>query len=156
MSSRPAPGAESQPGTREDFRPGCARRTTGLDRPLRKQIAQYLGLSRGLKCDADEVVIVSAVRQALDLLFRVLVKKDDPVWMEDPGYFGAFIALRNAGAKIIPVPVDEQGLSVSAGMKLCPKANGVFLTPGHQDNVAETADRSVARCIHGRRIRHRG
>jgi GntR family transcriptional regulator/MocR family aminotransferase len=101
-------------------------------RPLRNEIAQYLGLSRGVNCDADQVVIVSGVQQALDLLTRLLVKKGDPVWIEDPGYFGAFIALRNADAKIIPVPVDEQGLSVSAGMKLCPKANGVFLTPGHQ------------------------
>ncbi len=101
-------------------------------RPLRKAIAQYLGLSRGVKCDADQVVIVSGVQQALDQLFRFLVRKGDPVWMEDPGYFGASIALRNAGAKMIPVPVDEQGLSVSAGMKLCPKAVGVFLTPGHQ------------------------
>jgi GntR family transcriptional regulator/MocR family aminotransferase len=101
-------------------------------RPLRNAIAQYLGLSRGVKCDADQVVIVSGVQQALDLLFRLLVKKGDPVWMEDPGYFGAFIALKSAGAKIVPVPVDEQGLSVSVGMKLCPKASGVFLTPGHQ------------------------
>jgi GntR family transcriptional regulator/MocR family aminotransferase len=101
-------------------------------RPLRKAIAQYLGLSRGVKCDANQVVIVSGVQQALDQLFRFLVKKGDPVRMEDPGYFGASIALKNAGAKIIPVPVDEQGLSVSAGRKLCPKAVGVFLTPGHQ------------------------
>jgi GntR family transcriptional regulator/MocR family aminotransferase len=100
--------------------------------PLRKVIAQYLGLSRGVKCDAAQVVIVSGVQQALDLLSRLLVRKGDPVWIEDPGYFGAFIALKNAGAKVIPVPVDEQGLSVSAGLKLCPKAKGVFLTPGHQ------------------------
>jgi GntR family transcriptional regulator / MocR family aminotransferase len=100
--------------------------------PLRKAIAQYLGLSRGVKCDPDQVVIVSGVQQALDLLSRLLVKQGDPVWMEDPGYFGALIALNNAGAKVIPVPVDEQGLSVSAGIKLCPKAVGVFLTPGHQ------------------------
>jgi len=52
--------------------------------------------------------------------------------MEDPGYFGAVIALKNAGAKIIPVPVDDDGLCVSVGVKLCPKATGVFLTPGHQ------------------------
>ncbi len=101
-------------------------------RPLRNAIAEYVALSRGVKCDADQVVIVSGVQQALDLLLRLLVKKGDPVWMEDPGYFGACIAMRNAGAKIIPVPVDGQGLSVSAGMKLCPKAKGVFLTPGHQ------------------------
>jgi GntR family transcriptional regulator/MocR family aminotransferase len=106
--------------------------------PLRKAIAQYLGLSRGVKCEADQVVIVSGVQQALDQLFRFLVRKGEPVWMEDPGYFGASIALRNAGAKIIPVPVDEQGLSVSAGMKLCPKAIGVFLTPGHQFPLGTT------------------
>jgi GntR family transcriptional regulator/MocR family aminotransferase len=100
--------------------------------PLRNAIAQYVALSRGVKCDADQVVIVSGVQQALDLLLRLLVKKGDPVWTEDPGYFGACIALRNAGAKIIPVPVDGQGLSVSAGIKLCPKASGVLLTPGHQ------------------------
>ena len=106
--------------------------------PLRKAIAQYLGLSRGVKCAADQVVIVSGVQQALDQLFRFLVRKGEPVWMEDPGYFGASIALRNAGAKIIPVPVDEQGLSVAAGMKLCPKAIGVFLTPGHQFPLGTT------------------
>ena len=100
--------------------------------PLRSAIAQYLGLSRGVKCEAEQVVIVSGVQQALDLLLRLLVKKGDPVWMEDPGYFGALIALKNAGAKIIPVPVDERGLCVSVGIKLCPTATGVILTPGHQ------------------------
>lgn len=100
--------------------------------PLRRETAQYLGLSRGVKCEPDQVVIVSGVQQALGLLLRLLVKKGDAVWMEDPGYFGASIALRNAGARIVPVPVDQQGLSVSAGMKLFPKAKGAFLTPGHQ------------------------
>jgi len=52
--------------------------------------------------------------------------------MEDPGYFGASIAFGNAGARIIPVPVDEHGLSVSAGMRMCASARGVFLTPSHQ------------------------
>lgn len=52
--------------------------------------------------------------------------------MEDPGYFGASIALERAGAKIIPVPVDEEGLSVSAGIQACSGARGVFLTPAHQ------------------------
>jgi GntR family transcriptional regulator/MocR family aminotransferase len=52
--------------------------------------------------------------------------------MEDPGYFGASIAFGTAGARIIGVPVDEEGLSVSAGMKICPHAKGVYLTPAHQ------------------------
>jgi GntR family transcriptional regulator/MocR family aminotransferase len=101
-------------------------------RPLREAIAHYLGSSRGVRCNADQVVLVSGVQQALDLLARFLLKRDDPVWMEDPGYFGASIAFANAGARIIPVPVDEQGLSVSAGTKMCAATKGVFLTPGHQ------------------------
>jgi GntR family transcriptional regulator / MocR family aminotransferase len=101
-------------------------------RPLREAIAAYLGSSRGVKCTPDQVIVVSGVQQALDLLSRLLLKPNEPVWMEDPGYFGASIAFGNVGAKIVPVPVDEQGLSVSAGMKMCAHAKGMYLTPAHQ------------------------
>jgi len=75
---------------------------------------------------------VSGTQQALDLLARLVLKKDEPVWMEDPGYFGAEIAFSSVGAKIIPVPVDEQGLNVEAGLRLCPHARGAYVTPAHQ------------------------
>ncbi|MGA8939583.1 MAG: PLP-dependent aminotransferase family protein [Acidobacteriaceae bacterium] len=101
-------------------------------KPLRNAIAEYLRSSRGLRCTSDQIMIVSGIQQALDLLARLLLKRRDPVWMEDPGYFGASIAFNNAGARIIPVPVDEEGLSISAGKKLCPHAKGVYLTPAHQ------------------------
>jgi len=101
-------------------------------RPLREAIADYLGSSRGVRCTVDQIVIVTGVQQALDLLARLLLKPDDAVWMEDPGYFGATIAFTNAGARMIPVPVDEHGLSVAAGRKLCPRARGAYLTPAHQ------------------------
>jgi GntR family transcriptional regulator / MocR family aminotransferase len=101
-------------------------------RPLRDAIADYLRASRGVRCSSEQIVIVSGIQQALDLLARLLLNQNDPVWMEDPGYFGASIAFGSVGAKIIAVPVDEEGLSVSAGMKLCPKARGVYLTPAHQ------------------------
>jgi GntR family transcriptional regulator/MocR family aminotransferase len=81
---------------------------------------------------SDQIVIVSGIQQALDLLARVLLKRGDAVWMEDPGYFGASIAFTIAGAKVVGVPVDEEGLSVSAGKKLSPHAKGVYLTPAHQ------------------------
>jgi GntR family transcriptional regulator/MocR family aminotransferase len=101
-------------------------------RPLREAIAHYLGASRGVRCTTNQVIIVSGVQQALDLLARFLLKPNNPVWMEDPGYFGASIAFGNVGAKIIPVPVDQQGLSVSAGVKACPIPKGIYLTPAHQ------------------------
>ena len=101
-------------------------------RPLREAIAHYLAMSRGVRCSPDQMILVSGVQQALDLLARLVLKRDDPVWMEDPGYFGASIAFSSVGAKIIPVPVDEQGLNVSAGLSICPHAKGAYVTPAHQ------------------------
>ena len=101
-------------------------------RPLRESIAQYLSMSRGVHCSSDQIIVVSGVQQALDLLARVLLKKDEQVWLEDPGYFGANIAFRNVGADIIPVPLDAQGLEVETGIKLCTQAKGVYVTPAHQ------------------------
>jgi GntR family transcriptional regulator/MocR family aminotransferase len=100
--------------------------------PLREALTGYLGSSRGVNCSADRIVIVSGVQQALDLLARLLTKPGDAVWMEDPGYFGATTAFRNAGARIVPVPVDEHGLSVSQGRRASRAAKGAYLTPAHQ------------------------
>ena len=100
--------------------------------PLRDAIAAYLGSSRGVKCSPDQLVVVSGVQQGLDLLARILIKHGEAVWIEDPGYFGATTAFRNVGAKIIPVPVDEQGLMLSVGQRLCVRARAAYLTPAHQ------------------------
>ncbi|HYZ85214.1 MAG TPA: PLP-dependent aminotransferase family protein, partial [Bryobacteraceae bacterium] len=114
--------------------------------PLREAIADYLASSRGVKCYPDQIMIVSGIQQGLDLLARVLLNPGDPVWMEEPGYFGALMAFRNAGARIVPVPVDDEGLSVSAGMSLCAHAKAVYLTPAHQFPLGMTMslDRRLA------------
>src|SRR5579863_7448704 len=101
-------------------------------RPLRDAITEYLRTSRGVRCTAEQIVIVSGIQQALDLLARLLVKKNEAIWMEDPGYFGARIAFDNVGAKLVAVPVNEDGLSVSAGIRICPDAKGAYVTPAHQ------------------------
>ena len=77
-------------------------------------------------------MIVSGVQQALDILARVLLQPGDSVWMEDPGYFGAVTAFRNAGAEVVPVPIDEQGICVNVGKRHAPRAKGVYVTPAHQ------------------------
>jgi len=107
-------------------------------RPLRDAIAEYLRTSRGVRCTAEQIVIVSGIQQALDLLARLLLKKGDPIWMEDPGYFGVRVAFENAEARIIAVPVNDEGLSVSAGIKLCPDAKGAYVTPAHQFPLGAT------------------
>jgi GntR family transcriptional regulator/MocR family aminotransferase len=106
--------------------------------PLCVAIANYLASSRGVNCSPDQIAIVSGVQQALDLLARCFLKPGDPVWIEDPGYFGATIAFRNAGAKLVPVPVDGEGIRVSEGRRIEPRARCVYVTPNHQFPMGAT------------------
>jgi len=106
--------------------------------PLREAIADYLGASRGVACSPEQVVITSGTQQSLDLLARVLLRPGDHVWVEDPGYSGAVDTFRLAGAKIVPVPVDEHGIDVSRGRSKCPQPRAVYLTPAHQFPLGAT------------------
>jgi GntR family transcriptional regulator/MocR family aminotransferase len=55
------------------------------------------------------VIVTAGAQQALDLLCRLLLDEGDEAWIEDPGYPGALQAMRAAGVKPIPVPVDDEG-----------------------------------------------
>jgi GntR family transcriptional regulator/MocR family aminotransferase len=112
-------------------------------RPLREAVADYLGQARAVRCHADQVVIVAGSQQGLYLLAQMLLDPDDPVCLEDPGYLGARAAFLAAQARIVPVPVDEQGLSVSQGRTTCPGARAVYVTPSNQ--YPTTATMSPAR-----------
>ena len=101
-------------------------------RALREAVASYLGASRGVACSSDQLVIVSGVQQGLDLIARLVVKPGDSVWVEDPGYSGAVDVFRNAGARIVPVRVDEHGLDLEHGRRRCARPTAVYLTPAHQ------------------------
>jgi GntR family transcriptional regulator/MocR family aminotransferase len=100
--------------------------------PLRQAIAQHLAVARGVRCDAGQVVIVAGSQQALDLAARVLLDPGDAVWMEDPGYQGARAAFAAAGTRIVPVPVDGEGLDVAAGVAREANAAMVYVSPSHQ------------------------
>jgi GntR family transcriptional regulator / MocR family aminotransferase len=101
-------------------------------RALREAIADHVRVSRGARCDAGQVVVVAGAQQALDLVARVLLDPGDRVWMEEPGYPAARSAFVAAGARLVPVPVDEQGLQVRTGAKRSPDARLAFVTPSHQ------------------------
>jgi GntR family transcriptional regulator/MocR family aminotransferase len=101
-------------------------------RPLREALAEHLRSSRGVRCDADRIVIVSGVHQALDLVARLLLDPGEAVWLEDPGYFGARCVLEAAGLRVAPVPVDSQGLDVRKGVTLARHARLAYVTPAHQ------------------------
>ena len=101
-------------------------------KPLRECIADYLCSSRAMRCEADQVIIVSGSQQALDITARVLLNPGDAVWIEDPGYIGARNVFLGMGANLVPVSVDEEGLNVEQGASSCPEARLAYVTPSHQ------------------------
>jgi GntR family transcriptional regulator / MocR family aminotransferase len=100
--------------------------------PCREAIAEYVTTVRGVRCDASQVMIVNGSQQGLELSARALLDPGDPVWIEEPGYPGAVQAFRVVTGNLIPVPVDDDGLDVKAGIRRCPKARAAFITPSHQ------------------------
>jgi GntR family transcriptional regulator/MocR family aminotransferase len=96
---------------------------------LRAAICAHLRRARAVVCDPSEVIVVNGSQQALDLVMRVLVEPGDPVAIEDPHYDGICEALRAAGARLRPVPVDRDGLDAA---RLPADARMVFVTPSHQ------------------------
>ncbi|MBE9606347.1 PLP-dependent aminotransferase family protein [Acetobacteraceae bacterium H6797] len=100
--------------------------------PLREATAEFLGAVRGLLCRPEEVVITPASSGALDLCCRMLLDPGDEVWVEEPGFIEARWSLKAAGAKLVPVPVDEKGLIVAEGIRRAPRAKLVVVTPSHQ------------------------
>jgi GntR family transcriptional regulator / MocR family aminotransferase len=99
---------------------------------LREAIAAYLQRARGTRCAADQVVIVAGAQGGLDVMARLLLDPGDAAWIEEPGYAGARGALIAAGARLVPVPVDEDGLDVHAGIRRARDARLAYVTPSHQ------------------------
>jgi GntR family transcriptional regulator/MocR family aminotransferase len=85
-------------------------------RPLREAVATYLGAARGVHCRPEQVFITNGAQQGIDLAVRTLLDPGDAVWVENPGYRGARGALVAAGAHLVPVPVDHEGLQVERGI----------------------------------------
>ncbi len=96
---------------------------------LREAIAEHLAYARGVRCSAADVIVTQGAQQAFDLLIRVLVGPGDVAAIESPGYPPITGLLQAQGARIAPVPVDEQGLVTDA---LPPEAKLVYTTPAHQ------------------------
>jgi GntR family transcriptional regulator/MocR family aminotransferase len=99
---------------------------------LRTSIAQYLAQFRGIRCAAEQVVVFNSAQQVLHALALLLLDPNDGVWMEDPGYLGARAAFELAGAAVVPVPVDQDGMRVDLGIRRAPRARIAYVTPSHQ------------------------
>jgi len=112
---------------------------------LREAIAEYLRTARGVRCEAEQVMIVSGSQQGLEITTRVLLDPGNHVWMEEPGYRFARSVFAFNGCSIVPVRVDGQGLNVAYGVRKCADARAVLVTPSHQYplGVTMTASRRL-------------
>ncbi len=101
-------------------------------RPLREAIAEYAYTARGVRCTADQVIVTAGALQGIALAARLLLDRGDQVWMEEPGFSPARAAFAAVGATVLPVPVDQDGLDVTYGLRVAPKARMAFVTPSFQ------------------------
>lgn len=102
---------------------------------LRRAIAEYLALARGVRGEAGQVVVVNGTQQAVDLAARLLLDPGAVVAMEDPGYPSAAAAFLASGARLRDIPVDEQGLVAD---RLPDRAAMLYVTPSHQYPLGAT------------------
>src|ERR1700733_4842798 len=105
---------------------------------FREVIAAYLRTARAVRCEASQIMVVNGSQHALDLSARVLLDPDSPVWIEEPGYQFLRHTLMLSGCRIVPVPVDSEGLDVAAGIELWPDARVAYVTPSHQYPLGAT------------------
>lgn len=123
--------------------------------PLRAAIADYLRTARSVRCDADQVLIVSGSQMALQICALALLGRGTAVAIEEPGYPGARDALQRGGAQLIPVRVDEEGIDVRALSAKGKRVRAVYVTPSHQYplGMSMTVSRRLALLEWARRTR---
>jgi GntR family transcriptional regulator/MocR family aminotransferase len=100
--------------------------------PLREAIAAHLRSSRGVVCDANQVVITSGAQQALDLSSRIFLSENDTAVIEDPCYLEARNSFAAAGANVVSVPVDDEGIKIGDAPRIAKNAKLIYVTPSHQ------------------------
>ncbi len=99
---------------------------------LRRAVTEYVRVSRGVRCTAEQVFITSGTHTSLDLCARMLADPGDTAWLENPGYQGARIAFQSAGLNIVPIPVDAAGLAPTEQHWQRTPPRLVYITPSHQ------------------------
>lgn len=114
----------------------CAAQPNGMA-PLREQIAAYLRAHRGVACEAEDVIVTTGIRHAVDLIARSTLVPGDKVCVEDPGYRAVHRIFELTGATLVHAGVDAQGVDVDAiraheGVRLA------YVTPAHQSPLGVT------------------
>jgi len=101
------------------------------DPDLRKAIATYLCDYRGARCHPDQIIVTAGTQQAMMISALALVNRGEIAWIEDPGFYQARRVFGFAGAKVVPRPIDQEGIVLAhPPRKSSPKI--IYVTPSHQ------------------------
>jgi len=100
--------------------------------PLRETICTYLRAARMIECRPEDVIITTGAQNGIDMAARLLLDPGDAVWVEDPGYPGLRGALSAADATVVPVRVDQEGLSLADGIAIGQSPRMIAVAPSHQ------------------------
>ncbi|WP_437929273.1 PLP-dependent aminotransferase family protein [Sorangium sp. So ce291] len=98
---------------------------------LRRAVLHHVAVARGVRATVDQVFITEGSQAAIDLCCRVLLDPGDAAWVEDPGPLALRAAVRMAGARLVPIPVDEDGARVDVGARRAPRARVAFVSPAY-------------------------
>src|SRR5438034_11425066 len=101
------------------------------DADLRKAIAAYLCDFRRARCHPDQIVIVGGMQQAMLISAMALLNRNDAAWIEDPGFHQALRVFSFVGAKVVPKPIDHEGMVIARSQKE-PRPRIIYVTPSHQ------------------------
>ena len=107
------------------------------DADLRNALAAYLCDFRAARCHPEQIVIVGGMQQAMLITATALLNPGEPAWIEDPCYQQTTRVLTLADARIIPKPLDDQGIVIARSRKE-PLPKLIYITPSHQFPIGVT------------------
>lgn len=105
---------------------------------LRREIAGYLAVARGISCSPAEIIVTGGFGAGLGLALRALSLEGETAWIEDPGFPWSRKALELARLLLAPIPVDAAGIDVEYGLRHHGGAGLVLVTPGQQAPLGAT------------------
>lgn len=97
--------------------------------PLREAIAKYLYQSRGVRCEANQIIIGAGTQYLISLL-TIVIGRDRIYSMENPGFHRTREVFKDQGVRLKPIPLDQEGINLTQLVKS--KANVTYVTPSHQ------------------------
>ena len=109
--------------------------------PLRETMKEYLARTQGIDFEKNELFIVSGGQQCADLTTKVLVNEGDVILAEEPAFVGCLNTFRSYGAKLVGVPMQQDGMdtdALEAALKANPNAKLLYTIPSFQNPTGIT------------------